>query len=84
MCPVSHDRPVRAVVREEGKTRRGTRLIVALVVGNALSVLLVEVEAMLNEELHRLRLDDVLLRTQQRQVVHLHQVRAVRLQTGQK
>lgn len=61
-----------------------TRLVVALVVGNALSVLLVEVEAVLHEELHRLRLDDVLLRTQQGQVVHLRQVRAVRLHTHNK
>lgn len=59
---------------------QNTRLIVALVVGDALSVLLVEIEAVLNEELHRLRLNDVFLRTQQRQVVHLNQIRPVHLQ----
>lgn len=49
-------------------------LVVALVVGDALRVLLVEVEAVLHQELHRLRLHHVLLGAEQRQVVHLAQV----------
>lgn len=59
-------------------------LVVALVVGDALRVLLVEVEAVLHQELHRLRLHDVLLRAEQRQVVHLAQVRVLGLRREQR
>lgn len=49
-------------------------LVVTLAVWDSRGILLVEVEAVLHQELHRLRLDDVFLRTQQGEVIHLHQV----------
>lgn len=58
-----------------GQTGSSAHLVVALAVRDASGILLVEIEAVLHQELHRLRLDDVLLRTQQGEVVHLHQVR---------
>lgn len=54
-------------------------LVVALVVGDPLGVLLIEVKAVLHQELHRLRLDDVILRAEQRQVVDLAEERVLGL-----
>lgn len=50
-------------------------LIVALEVRDSDGVLPVKVEAVLDQELDRLGLYDVLLRTQQSQIIHLDQVR---------
>lgn len=54
-------------------------LIVAFVVGDPLGVLLIEVKAVLHQELHRLRLDDVILCAEQRQVVDLAEERVLGL-----
>jgi hypothetical protein len=43
-------------------------------VGDALGILPVEVEAMLNQELHRLWFYNVLLHAQQSEIEHLSQV----------
>lgn len=48
--------------------------VVALAVSDSMAVLLVKVKAVLHQELHRLWLYDVLLRTQQGEIIHLHQV----------
>lgn len=48
-------------------------------VRDALGVLLVEVEAVLHQELHRLGFDDIILRAEEGQVVDLAEVRVLRL-----
>lgn len=55
-------------------------LVVALVVGNPLGVLLVEIKAVLHQELHRLGFHDVILRAEERQVVDLAEIRVLGLQ----
>lgn len=61
-------------VPEGAVSRLEAHLVVALVVGDTLGVLPVEVEAMLHQELHRFWFYDVLLHAQQGQIEHLGQV----------
>ena len=55
-------------------------LVVAFVVRNPLGVLLVEVEAVLHQELHRLGFDNIILHAEERQVVDLAEIRVLGLQ----
>lgn len=57
--------------RTEGKH---CHLIIAFTVWDPMAVLLVKVKSMLHQELDWLGFDDVLLWTQQGEVIHLHQV----------
>lgn len=55
-------------------SRWETYLVIAFVVRDTLSILPVEVEAMLYQELHRLWLYHILFHAQQGQIEHLSQV----------
>lgn len=55
-------------------------LVITLVVRDPLGILLVEVKAVLHQELHRLRFHDIILRAEQCQVVDLAQIRVLGLQ----
>lgn len=72
--PCTQPRVVRNEVTEGAVSRLEAYLVIALVVGDTLGVLLVEVEAMLYQELHRLWFYDILFHAQQGQIEHLGQV----------